>query len=57
MRHLYIQNEYVTTLVVLQALKLLSDPNFLDYLYAAKYKKHWRGKAGAKAMTRGKVPL
>lgn len=50
------QNEYITTLVVLQVLQVLSDPNFLDYLHAAKSKKHWRGKAGVKAITRGKVP-
>lgn len=46
----------MTRLVVLQVLQVLSDPNFPDYLHAEKYKKHWRGKAGGKAITRGKVP-
>lgn len=46
----------MTTLVVLQVLQVLSDPNFLDYRHIGKYKKHWRGKAGGKAITRGKVP-
>lgn len=46
----------MTTLVVLLILQILSKSNFLNYLDAAKYKTHWRGKAGEK-MTRGKVPL
>lgn len=57
MRYFYIKNEYMTTLVVLQVLQILSDPDFLDYLHAAKYKKPQRGKPGGEVMPRDKVPL
>lgn len=54
---MYDDSSSMTTLVVLTILQILSKPNFLDYLHAAKYKTHWRGKAGEKTMTRVKVPL
>lgn len=54
---MYDDSSSMTTLVVLTILQILSKPNFFDYLHAAKYKTHWRGKAGEKTMTRVKVPL
>lgn len=42
---------------MLLILQILSKPNFLHYLDAAKYKTDWKEKAEEKTMPKGKVPL